>query len=70
MGIVERFYDTNAEREWERLTFEREPHRWLEYQVGLQILEKYLPPAPARVLDAGSGPGRYAIALAQRGYRV
>ena len=70
MGIVERFYDTNAEREWERLTFEREPHRWLEYQVGMQILDKYLPPAPARVLDAGSGPGRYAIALAQRGYRV
>ena len=70
MGIVERFYDANAEREWERLTFEHEPHRWLEYQVGLQILEKYLPPAPARVLDTGSGPGRYAIALAQRGYRV
>ena len=70
MGIVERFYDTNAEREWERLAFKREPHHWIEYQVGMQILEKYLPPAPARVLDAGSGPGRYAIALAQRGYRV
>jgi S-adenosylmethionine-dependent methyltransferase len=70
MSIVERFYDANAEREWERLTFAYEPHRWLEFQVGMQILEKYLPPAPARVLDVGSGPGRYAIALAEKGYRV
>jgi SAM-dependent methyltransferase len=70
MDIVERFYDANAEREWARLTFEHEPHRWLEFRVALHVMEKYLPPAPARVLDAGSGPGRYAIALAQRGYRV
>ncbi len=70
MNIVERFYDTNAGQEWERLTFEHEPHRWLEFQVGMQIMEKYLPPAPARVLDVGSGPGRYAIALAERGYHV
>ncbi len=70
MGIVERFYDANAEREWARLTFENEPHRWLEFQVGMQIMEKHLPSAPARVLDLGSGPGRYAIALAQRGYTV
>jgi 2-polyprenyl-3-methyl-5-hydroxy-6-metoxy-1,4-benzoquinol methylase len=70
MNIVERFYDENAGQEWERLTFEHEPHRWLEFQVGMQIMEKYLPPAPARVLDVGSGPGRYAIALAERGYRV
>jgi S-adenosylmethionine-dependent methyltransferase len=70
MSIVERFYDANAEREWERLTFEYEPHRWLEFQVGMQILEKYLPPAPGRVLDVGSGPGRYAIALAKKGYHV
>lgn len=70
MSIVERFYDANAEREWERLTFEYEPHRWLEFQVGMQILEKHLPSPPARVLDVGSGPGRYAIALAKKGYRV
>ncbi|MGD8472986.1 MAG: methyltransferase domain-containing protein [Anaerolineae bacterium] len=70
MNIVERFYDENAGQEWDRLTFEHEPHRWLEFQVGMQIMEKYLPPAPAQVLDVGSGPGRYAIALAERGYRV
>jgi SAM-dependent methyltransferase len=30
----------------------------------------YLPPPPARVLDVGGGPGRYAITLAQAGYAV
>ena len=34
------------------------------------VLQRYLPPAPAVVADVGGGPGRYAIWLAQRGYRV
>ena len=29
-----------------------------------------MPPPPARILDVGSGPGRYAIRLKQRGYSV
>ena len=70
MSLVERFYDENPEREWARLTMEHEPHRWLESRVALHLLDKYLPPPPARVLDVGAGPGRYAIALAGRGYRV
>jgi S-adenosylmethionine-dependent methyltransferase len=68
MSIVQSFYDANAEQEWVRLAFEREPHRWLEFQVAMHLLEKYLPPPPARVLDLGGGPGRYTIALAQKGY--
>jgi S-adenosylmethionine-dependent methyltransferase len=70
VSLVERFYDTNAEHEWARLTMDYEPHRWLEFRVALHLLDKYLPPPPARVLDVGSGPGRYAIALAERGYTV
>jgi len=35
----------------------------------MQVLETYLPQA-AHVLDAGGGPGRYTIALAQQGHRV
>ncbi|MEJ2737620.1 MAG: methyltransferase domain-containing protein [Anaerolineae bacterium] len=70
MSLVERFYDTNAEQEWARLTMDYEPHRWLEFRVALHLLDKYLPPPPARVLDVGSGPGRYAVALAERGYTV
>src|SRR5947209_8679346 len=34
------------------------------------ILERYLPPPPARVLDIGGGPGVYATWLAQAGYDV
>lgn len=34
------------------------------------LLDRYLPPPPADVADVGGGPGRYAIWLAERGYRV
>jgi SAM-dependent methyltransferase len=34
------------------------------------LLERYLPASPAVVADVGGGPGRYAIWLAERGYRV
>lgn len=70
MSIVQRFYDANAEQEWARLTLEQDPFQWLEFRVAMHIMAKYLPPSPARVLDVGSGPGRYAIALAERGYQV
>jgi SAM-dependent methyltransferase len=65
MAEVERFYDTTAQREWERL--ERFP---MEFALTLRALRDYLPAPPARVLDTGGGPGRYAIALARRGYAV
>lgn len=34
------------------------------------LLERYLPPAPARVLDVGGGPGVYASWLTSLGYEV
>ena len=34
------------------------------------LLERYLPASPAVVADVGGGPGRYALWLAERGYRV
>jgi ubiquinone/menaquinone biosynthesis C-methylase UbiE len=34
------------------------------------LLERYLPAAPAEVLDVGGGPGVYAVWLAGLGYRV
>lgn len=63
--IIERYYDQQPGREWERL----ERHR-TEFAVTLGALGTYLPPPPARVLDCGGGPGRYAIELACRGYEV
>ena len=42
----------------------------LELARTQALLERYLPPPPAVVADVGGGPGRYAVWLAERGYRV
>jgi len=42
----------------------------LELVRTLELLDRFLPPAPADVLDVGGGPGVYAAALTDRGYRV
>lgn len=42
----------------------------LEFVRTLELLERVLPAAPARVLDIGGGTGVYARALADRGYAV
>lgn len=34
------------------------------------IIDRHLPQAPSRVLDAGGGTGVYALPLAGRGYHV
>ena len=36
----------------------------------MELLDRLLPGPPARLLDAGGGPGTYAAPLARRGYRV
>lgn len=65
MDTVEQFYNDQAEREWQR----EDRHR-TEFAVTRLALLEYLPPAPAKILDDGGGPGRYAIFLTQRGYDV
>lgn len=62
---IEQYYDENPEFEWNRL----ERHR-LEFAITMRALEEYLPAPPAKILDVGGGPGRYAIALTQKGYLV
>jgi S-adenosylmethionine-dependent methyltransferase len=62
---IRTLYDQQPEREWERM----ERHR-TEFAVTMRALAEHLPPPPARLLDCGSGPGRYAIELARRGYEV
>lgn len=42
----------------------------LELLRTTQLLTRYLPPPPARVIDVGGGPGRYSVWLAKQGYRV
>jgi S-adenosylmethionine-dependent methyltransferase len=62
---IKALYDQQPEREWERL----ERHR-TELALTMRALAQHLPPPPARLLDCGSGPGRYAIELARQGYEV
>jgi SAM-dependent methyltransferase len=63
-------YDRDADREWNRLEGGAQ-HR-LEYLVTQHVLQQHLPqPTPdVRILDAGGGPGRYTMVLAEQGYRV
>ncbi|MEU8967435.1 class I SAM-dependent methyltransferase [Streptomyces sp. NPDC048491] len=48
----------------------RDARRSIEFLRTMDILGRFLPPAPARVLDVGGGPGIYALALAEAGYDV
>ena len=62
---VQAFYDSRADYEWDRLNRHR-----LEFALNMRFLSEHLPVPPAQALDVGGGPGRYALALAQKGYRV
>ncbi|MEE9553923.1 MAG: class I SAM-dependent methyltransferase [candidate division Zixibacteria bacterium] len=42
----------------------------LEYTRTIELLERYLPPPPAVVLDIGGASGMYACPLARMGYEV
>jgi ubiquinone/menaquinone biosynthesis C-methylase UbiE len=63
---VQKYY--SIFEEWGRL--ERAVDGALEFAVNREWIRRYLPPAPARVLDIGGGPGRYSMWLAEQGYRV
>ena len=64
-------YAGKAQQEWERL--EATPITRIEYLIARHTLDRYLGdsvPPDGTILDAGCGPGRYAIDLARQGYRV
>jgi SAM-dependent methyltransferase len=60
-------YDRFQEREWIRLV--RDPYHTLEFTVTWHYLRQFLPPQ-GFILDAGGGPGRYALELCRAGYDV
>ena len=55
---------------FERARLRRENAHRLEFVRTWELLERYLPPPPARVLDVGGGPGTYALPLREAGYDV
>ncbi len=59
------YYALGAEAE--RLTRQRDTLEFLRTQ---ELALRYLPPAPAVILDVGGGPGAYALWLARLGYTV
>src|SRR5689334_3072617 len=42
----------------------------LERERTRELLSRFLPPAPATILDIGGGPGGYTCWLAARGYSI
>ena len=42
----------------------------IEFQRQKELLTRFLPAVPARVLDVGGGPGNYSLWLAKQGYEV
>ena len=66
-SIVKEWFAKTASHEWRRLKID--PYRQIEFLVTTYFLKRYLPKR-GLVLDAGGGPGRYAIELAKRGYNV
>jgi S-adenosylmethionine-dependent methyltransferase len=67
MPHITALYGQDPDREWARL--DQDPFHRLEYDTTLHFLAPLLPRA-GQVLDAGGGPGRYAIALARRGLQI
>jgi SAM-dependent methyltransferase len=64
---VKNFYTATVKAEWKRLV--QDAYHRLELDTTLHFLEKYLP-TQGLLLDAGGGPGRYTVELAQRGYQM
>src|SRR4249920_756731 len=54
-------------KEWGRLG---DPKGAVEFERTKEILQRRLPAAPAVIADIGGGPGRYALWLAELGYKV
>lgn len=62
---IRRYYELGLERD--RLT---QGHSRVEFERTKELLRRFLPSPPARVLDVGGGPGAYAAWLADRGHDV
>lgn len=63
---VKSYYNDNADYEWDRLN---NPYTSIEFKSTLFLIDKYFS-STGKILDIGSGPGRYSIELLKRDYSV
>ena len=68
VAAVRDYYQQSAAREANRLS--RPADGAVEQELHARALGDHLPPAPARILDNGGGPGTWTLWLAHRGYQV
>jgi len=64
---VRSYYNEYGDKEWKRL--EGSLHGRVQFETTISVVSRYLRDGDY-VLDAGGGPGRYAIWLARRGAKV
>lgn len=57
---VAKYHDETAESEWER---QDTAYRNIEFESTMFLINKYFP-KKGKILDIGSGPGRYSFELA------
>jgi SAM-dependent methyltransferase len=62
---IRAYYETGVELDRLAQGYSR-----LEFARTKELLARFLPPPPARILDVGGGPGTYAVWLADSGYEV
>ena len=63
--LVKDYYTSTVRKEWQRLI--RDAYHRLEFETTLHFLKKHFPKR-GLILDAGGGPGRYTVTLAEQGY--
>jgi SAM-dependent methyltransferase len=70
MGVHPRILEFYTDDYDEAQRLHRNARGRVERLRTLELLTRHLPPAPARVLDVGGGPGVHAAELAARGHEV
>ncbi|MFW9786343.1 MAG: class I SAM-dependent methyltransferase [Candidatus Thorarchaeota archaeon] len=66
-NLIEGHFDKDPTKEWERL--DNSPKGKVQFHIHQHYLQKYIK-RDSRVLEVGSGPGRFTIELAKLGAKV
>jgi ubiquinone/menaquinone biosynthesis C-methylase UbiE len=64
---VREYFERHSEEEWDRLNATLAGR--IKYRIHREMLDRHLPES-GLILDAGCGPGRYALGLIRHGFKV